>query len=131
MPSFTFMCDHGDGKVVTFKTEEDFLDNLVEDFTFFLKGCGFHFDGQFEIIREEDTKESAYDWNNNFGMNSTMNSTSGDIDLTTSFPFPETNLDFRFDPNNKGEDILIQIDDTPQPTYSVAGSLDDDFYSRR
>jgi hypothetical protein len=33
------------------------LDKLLEDFTLYLKGCGFEFDGQLEIVPPYSDKE--------------------------------------------------------------------------
>lgn len=138
MPSFTFKCDHGDGKVVTFDINEDFLDEIITDFEYFLKGCGFHFDGRLEFVNDEtivQEQESVFKDNNMNMDNSNINLDNMSVTFSepslSIFPTSDGEIDFSRDPNSFGDDIFIQIDDTPQPTYSIAGSLDDDLYSRR
>ena len=57
MPRFTFTCDHNDemgpGPVLTLETERLFLDDVIADFQDFLKGCGFIFDGELQIYKED------------------------------------------------------------------------------
>jgi hypothetical protein len=57
MPRFTFTCDHNDdmgpGPVLTFETERLFLDDVIMDFQDFLKGCGFVFDGELQIFKDD------------------------------------------------------------------------------
>ncbi len=64
MPRFTFTCDHNDdmgpGPVLTFETERIFLDDVLMDFQDFLKGCGFVFDGELQIFKEDEYKPDAW-----------------------------------------------------------------------
>lgn len=54
MPKFTFICDHNDelgsGPVMTLETNQIQLHRVIEDFTLFLRGAGFVFDGELEIV---------------------------------------------------------------------------------
>jgi hypothetical protein len=58
MPKFTFICDHnnelGSGPVVTFETEQVYLPSVLEDFELFLRGAGFIFDGNIDIVGGDD-----------------------------------------------------------------------------
>jgi hypothetical protein len=91
MPKFTFICDHNDklgaGPVVTYETERLHIDDVLFDFTDFLRGCGFVFDGDAQIVTEgemfkseddfdevnfdRDTEESKVAWQST--VNSLMN----------------------------------------------------------
>lgn len=57
MPKFTFICSHADehesGPVVTYETERLFLDDVLFDLQDFLKGAGFVFDGELQIVPTE------------------------------------------------------------------------------
>jgi hypothetical protein len=64
MSKYTFTCEHykyddftGDkygveSKTVQESTPED-LSELIKNFELFLRGCGFHFDGQLDIVEED------------------------------------------------------------------------------
>jgi hypothetical protein len=64
MSKYTFTCEHykydlftGDkygveSKTVQESTPED-LDELIKNFELFLRGCGFYFEGQLDIVRED------------------------------------------------------------------------------
>lgn len=58
MPKFTFICDHNDtlgpGPVITVETERLFLDEVLFDIQDFLKGAGFVFDGELQIVSTEE-----------------------------------------------------------------------------
>jgi hypothetical protein len=34
--------------------EEVYLDDIIQNFESFLKGCGFHFNGQLQIVSEDE-----------------------------------------------------------------------------
>ena len=57
---FTFKGEHMDYQteqvtsVVTLETEQVGLADVLTDMEAFLKGCGFHFTGNLEIVDEED-----------------------------------------------------------------------------
>ena len=71
MPKFTFICDHnddiGDGPVITYETERLFIEDVLSDFQDFLKGCGFVFDGDVQIVEEE----TWHPWNADVGLGPT------------------------------------------------------------
>lgn len=54
MPKFTFICDHNDslgsGPIMTLETDQIQLHRVLEDFSLFLRGAGFVFDGELEIV---------------------------------------------------------------------------------
>lgn len=49
----TFVCEHEDGTKVTFESDKVFLPDILEAFEYFLKGSGFSFDGQVDIVDNE------------------------------------------------------------------------------
>jgi hypothetical protein len=60
MSYMTFICEHRnpwdeslDSKV-TFETNSVTLSDILVEFTQFLRGSGFHFDGQLDIVEEVD-----------------------------------------------------------------------------
>lgn len=59
MPKMTFICQHIDPFTkdelaeVTYKSNNESLDEVIEDFQDFLKGCGYNFNGTLTIIENE------------------------------------------------------------------------------
>ena len=63
MSYMTFTCENRnpwdeslDSKV-TFETNKETLPEILEDFEMFLRGAGFHFDGQIDIVEQVDYNE--------------------------------------------------------------------------
>ena len=60
MPKMTFICQHIDPFTkrelaeVTYKSNREVLDEVIEDFQDFLKGCGYNFNGTLTIVEDED-----------------------------------------------------------------------------
>lgn len=54
MAKFTFIAEEDGSKVTKEFSEVDMLVVLTE-FKYFLKGAGYEFNGQFELVAEEDT----------------------------------------------------------------------------
>ena len=52
MPNFTFTCQHDSGETITFETNKEFLYDVISDFEMFLKGSGFVFDDQLDLVSE-------------------------------------------------------------------------------
>ena len=83
MPKFTFICDHNDnlgkGPVIKYETEHIHIDDVLFDFTDFLRGCGFVFSGNVDIVEEHvdevnfdrEAEESRVRWSHT--VNSLMN----------------------------------------------------------
>ncbi len=46
--------DEFDDVKLQMTTEAETLSDLIETFQYFLKGSGFHFDGNLEIVTEDD-----------------------------------------------------------------------------
>lgn len=67
MPKFTFICDHScdlDTHVVRHDFNAVVLSDVLENFQMFLKGAGYVFDGDIEIVptlTQEFTKDESYD----------------------------------------------------------------------
>ena len=66
MPKFTLICEHrgrpdswDDVEVRnTSEFEYEYLDDVVSAFQDFLRGCGYHFDGQLMVVNESITEDS-------------------------------------------------------------------------
>jgi hypothetical protein len=50
---FTLMCDYGDGDKITHEFNTVFIGDVILRMQDFLKGCGFGFDGELEIVDYE------------------------------------------------------------------------------
>lgn len=53
MSKYTFTCEQYDGSTITVSCEKDGLIDVIENFEFFLRGSGFHFNGVLDIVNEE------------------------------------------------------------------------------
>ena len=67
MSRFTFICEDEPmpfaDAIVTKKTFEfnaDHLDGVIGEFETFLKGCGYHIDGNLEIVKESKSLGQIY-----------------------------------------------------------------------
>jgi hypothetical protein len=67
MSKFTFICEDEPmpfaDSIVTKKTFEfnaDHLDGVIGEFETFLKGCGYHIDGNLEIVEESKSLGQIY-----------------------------------------------------------------------
>ncbi len=66
---YKFTCENKDSRdimqtLITYETETNFLGGpdvmgLINDFELFLKGCGFLFKGNLQIVESEDDKEES------------------------------------------------------------------------
>ena len=61
MPKFTFTCEYPDfikkGNTlskITVESNREYMDDVVEDFQDFLRGCGYSFDGVLTVVDQED-----------------------------------------------------------------------------
>ena len=81
MPKFTLICEHrgrpdswDDVEVRnTTEFEYEYLDDVVSAFQDFLRGCGYHFDGQLMIVNESDFEDSGCCGNCQGGCSSSGN----------------------------------------------------------
>lgn len=71
MPKFTFTCEHEHPikkdvniSTITYESNREYLGDILEDFRDFLKGCGFHIDGEIDVVNESD-KEPQITVDNN------------------------------------------------------------------
>ena len=58
MSKFTFTCEEVEGKVNTARNVQFsavHLDDIIEEFELFLKGCGFYFDGHLTVMDDDFT----------------------------------------------------------------------------
>ena len=68
MSKFTFICEEepmpfSEGRVISKKTVEFngvSLTDIMQEFEMFLRGCGFHFDGVVDIVKEEPDDLDEY-----------------------------------------------------------------------
>ena len=64
MPKFTFIAEHESGQKVTYESQNDFIDQVLEDFNLFLRGVGYYPQGdRLEYVSdnyEEDSNHSDY-----------------------------------------------------------------------
>lgn len=77
----------------------DSLDQMLERFEYFLKGCGFHFDGKVDIVPEEDevkiNLDGHSDYYYDFDRNKPFSFTAGsnDWDNYSDLPSPNAYMD--------------------------------------
>lgn len=48
--------DGGPMETVIHITHNDSLSEIINDFEYFLRGAGFHFDGSLDIVTDDDSK---------------------------------------------------------------------------
>lgn len=67
MPIFTFACEHTDengltNRMNTVEFSADTWPEVVDEMTDFLRGCGYHFSGELQMVDEESEieKHSKY-----------------------------------------------------------------------
>lgn len=53
MPKFTFTCEHESGEKITFESDKNFIGDVIDDFGMFLRGSGFHYSGDLDIVPEQ------------------------------------------------------------------------------
>ena len=60
MPKFTFICEHETPfkpgvsvAKITYESNREVLDEVIEDFQDFIRGCGYYFDGSLQVVDEE------------------------------------------------------------------------------
>ena len=70
MPNFVFVCEHeaeedypGRRNMVEFSAES--WDEVVNEMTDFLRGCGYQFKGQLEMAQPEEHSKHFYDTTRN------------------------------------------------------------------
>ena len=51
----TFTNESEDGTKITLETNAVVLDDVLQEFEQFLKGCGFFFSGNIEVVDDEDS----------------------------------------------------------------------------
>jgi hypothetical protein len=93
MPKFTLTCEH-DGHSPSKNTLEFdavFLDDVLEGFRQFLKGCTFEFDGNLELVDEYRYKEPDPDYEEDY-----VGTRVFDNMASTLMSMPETNIETVF-----------------------------------
>ena len=74
MPKFTFICEHeadqfSGARESRLTFDADFLDDVVQEFSEFLRGAGYYFQGDVQVVdveaieREQEAKKEASKWN--------------------------------------------------------------------
>ena len=59
MPKFTLVCDHScdlDTHIVTHTFNSDYLQDVIMNIDMFLKGAGYVYDGELDIINDTPVK---------------------------------------------------------------------------
>jgi hypothetical protein len=64
MPKFTLIAEHSTGEKATLEFEKEHLLDVVENVEMFLRGAGFHFNGNLEFV-ENDYKGQAHHFDPN------------------------------------------------------------------
>lgn len=119
MPNFKFVCEHRDfhtydidSKTIV-ETNKESLYDVIEEFERFLRGAGFVFEGQLDIVNEE--AESTNQQHNDLfvstdNMSWTSSYSSSDFDPSVT----PGDIDFTIDPivAFRNDDIQISLDDT-------------------
>lgn len=54
MNKISFSYEYGDEKSLSYTTSSEDLFEILEDFEYFLKGAGFHFDGNIDIVGKNE-----------------------------------------------------------------------------
>ena len=68
MPKFTLIAEHTDlygkpdGTKVTYEFHADFLENILENFDMFLRGCGFNPTGQLDYVTDDFAEWTTEEW---------------------------------------------------------------------
>ena len=97
------------GKVINFQFKADTLDEMVENFEDFLKGCGFHLgDQRIEFVDDTNTEEFNlnleehsnyyYDYDRNMPVEGAAGQPAINIDLS--------DYEIKLDPNNFNYDTM-------------------------
>ena len=53
MPKFTLISEHNTGEKITLEFNKEYLPDILHEFEMFLKGAGFHFSGNLDIVENE------------------------------------------------------------------------------
>ena len=61
MPKFTFIAEYETGERITFETNKEIINDVLEDFNLFLRGCGYFPDGTLDYIPDEEYYGERYD----------------------------------------------------------------------
>jgi hypothetical protein len=56
MPKFTLICDHGNEKT-TVEFEKEYLPDVLENFEMFLRGSGYHFNGNLALPQDIEAEQ--------------------------------------------------------------------------
>jgi hypothetical protein len=68
------------------------LDTILQEFQYFLKGAGFEFNGNIEVVPEETTETQSFDEWGSWG-NEDVNYTGGGIDFDSMYNEVDTPTD--------------------------------------
>lgn len=112
MSKYTFTCEQCDGSTITVTCEKDGLIDVIENFEFFLKGSGFHFNGTLDIVNEE---EDDFPWPETRKQAPVMedeNSISVNLDEPMQWPFGGTDIPYYFNDDNMSVNQYEKIKDT-------------------
>ena len=54
MPKFTFIAEYETGERITFETHKEIINDVLEDFNLFLRGCGYAQSGTLDYIPDDE-----------------------------------------------------------------------------
>lgn len=91
MPKLKFTCEHQhplkkDTNVatITYESNREYLSDILEDFSDFLKGCGFHIDGNIEVVSDTSDDLITFDFTpTETNMNDYISASSYGVDTIT------------------------------------------------
>lgn len=108
---YTFSCDADSVKVIH-EISDDNLHIIIEQFEYFLKACGFQFQGQLDFV---DSDRSIYDFHEfykkDWGWDSNMSSSYTTTPEVTSVSLtePESEIGWYNSPDKEGKVGTIRI----------------------
>jgi len=99
MSKFTFICQeesmpfvHSIQSKRTVEFNAETLDSILNEFEMFLRGAGFHFNGQLDIVEEETETSETGSWNWTVGQLMKGPVTLQDVAKEDTFVSPDINL---------------------------------------
>ena len=95
------------GREITFKFEEEMLYDVLAQFKEFLRGCGYYFDGELEIVDPEVNPEDVY---TGCGADCGHICTEGQLDLFNSLDEEPVVLWDEQEPDFPPINLHLQVD---------------------
>ena len=107
---YTLICEDDVGQYWknSSEFEADFLDDVLENFTMFLRGCGFHFDGNAVIQSEVEYYRESID--------ETIGEKQSEVESKNS-------MDFTMNALSAWTDDYKRIEESNKPAFSTSCSF--------